>query len=89
VRATVVAGEEDDATEIVERDFLDDLNADSKRVITAFVEPALDHARSEARYQFERAGYFVADRYDHTPGRPVFNRTVTLKDSWSAKPASS
>jgi len=46
---------------------------------------ALAQAPAEARYQFERAGYFVADRVDHAPGRPVFNRTVTLKDSWSGR----
>jgi len=83
--APVVAGEVDDdeAAEPVERDGLDDLNPGSKRVITAFVEPALAHAAAEERFQFERHGYFVADLRDHAPGRPVFNRTVTLKDSWA------
>jgi len=63
------------------------LNPDSKRVVTtAFVEPALAQAEPESRWQFERTGYFVADRLDHRPGeRLVFNRTVTLRDSW-AKP---
>ncbi len=83
--AVVVAGDDEEEGEAVERDFLDDLNADSKHVITAQVEPALARAPAEARYQFERAGYFVADRVDHAPGRPVFNRTVTLKDSWSGR----
>ena len=83
--ATVVAGDEDDDAEAGERDFLDDLNPDSKRVVRAFVEPALAAAAAESRYQFERNGYFVADRYDHAPGRAVFNRTLMLKDSWSAK----
>jgi glutaminyl-tRNA synthetase len=83
----VVAGDDDDDAEAVERDFRDDLNAASKRVVTAFVEPALAQAPREARYQFERNGYYVADRFDHEPGRPVFNRTVTLKDSWAARPA--
>jgi glutaminyl-tRNA synthetase len=81
----VVAGDDELDAEAAERDFLDDLNVDSKRVITALVEPALAHAPVEARYQFERAGYFVADRTDHAPGRAVFNRTVTLKDSWSGR----
>ena len=85
--AVVVAGDDELDAEAAERDFLDDLNADSKRVITALVEPALARAAAEARYQFERAGYFVADRVDHVPGRPVFNRTVTLKDSWSGRAA--
>jgi glutaminyl-tRNA synthetase len=85
-RAEVVAGdlvEEAEAAEPVERDYLDDLNADSKRTIRAYVEPALAAAAAEDRFQFERHGYFVADLKDHVPGRPVFNRTVTLKDSWS------
>jgi glutaminyl-tRNA synthetase len=65
-----------------ERDFLDDLNPDSVRVITAQLEPALKTARPEERFQFERHGYFVADRTDSREAAPVFNRTVTLKDSW-------
>ena len=65
-----------------ERDFLEDLNPDSKQVITAQIEPALCDAAAEARFQFERHGYFVADRVDSRPGAPVFNRTVSLKDTW-------
>ncbi|PKO83752.1 MAG: glutamine--tRNA ligase [Betaproteobacteria bacterium HGW-Betaproteobacteria-11] len=65
-----------------ERDFLADLNPESLRVITARIEPALVDAAAEARFQFERHGYFVADRKDSRPGAPVFNRAVTLKDSW-------
>ncbi len=68
------------------RDFIDDLNPDSKRVITAQLEPALKEAKPEQRFQFERHGYFVADRIDSRTGAPVFNRAVTLKDSWTAKP---
>jgi glutaminyl-tRNA synthetase len=71
----------------VERDFLDDLNPDSVKTIQAWLEPALREAKPEDRFQFERHGYFVADRTDSQAGAPVFNRTVTLKDSWSAKPA--
>ena len=66
------------------RDFLVDINPASKQVITAQLEPALREATAEERFQFERHGYFVADRVDSRPGAPVFNRTVTLKDSWSA-----
>ena len=66
-----------------ERDFLTDINPDSKRIITAYLEPALKDARPEEHFQFERHGYFVADRVDSQPGAPVFNRTVTLKDSWA------
>ncbi|HSC22880.1 MAG TPA: glutamine--tRNA ligase/YqeY domain fusion protein [Casimicrobiaceae bacterium] len=80
-----VAGDEDDANEERERDFLADLNLDSKRVVEAWLEPALALATPEERFQFERHGYFVADLADHAAGRPVFNRTVTLRDSW-AKP---
>ncbi|WP_422649111.1 glutamine--tRNA ligase/YqeY domain fusion protein [Cupriavidus sp. H18C1] len=64
------------------KNFLDALNADSKRVVTAYLEPGLREAKAEDRFQFERHGYFVADRVDSQPGRPVFNRIVGLKDSW-------
>jgi glutaminyl-tRNA synthetase len=80
---TVVAGDEDDGGEVVERNYLDDLNPESKRVLHAFVEPALAQAAPETRFQFERQGYFVADLADHAPGKPVFNRSVTLRDSWA------
>ncbi|NMG77509.1 glutamine--tRNA ligase/YqeY domain fusion protein [Aromatoleum diolicum] len=66
-----------------ERSFIDDINYDSKQVIHAWLEPALRNANPEDHFQFERHGYFVADRIDSTVGAPVFNRTVTLKDSWS------
>lgn len=62
--------------------FLDDINTDSIRSIHAQLESALQDAAPEDRFQFERHGYFVADRIDSRPGAPVFNRTVTLKDSW-------
>ncbi|HMX15532.1 MAG TPA: glutamine--tRNA ligase/YqeY domain fusion protein [Rhodocyclaceae bacterium] len=65
------------------RDFLEDLNPESKRVIAAQLEPALKLAVPEERFQFERHGYFVADREDSRVGAPVFNRAVTLKDSWA------
>ncbi len=64
-------------------DFLKDINPDSKKVISAQLEPALAEANAEDRFQFERHGYFVADRVDSKPGTPVFNRTVTLRDSWA------
>ena len=67
----------------VERDFLDDINPDSKQCVTALLEPSLADTPAEARFQFERHGYFVADRHDSRSGAPVFNRTVTLKDSWN------
>ncbi|MBP0630029.1 MULTISPECIES: glutamine--tRNA ligase/YqeY domain fusion protein [unclassified Cupriavidus] len=64
------------------KNFLDALNPDSKKVVTAYLEPGLREARPEDRFQFERHGYFVADRNDSQPGKPVFNRIVGLKDSW-------
>ena len=64
------------------KDFKASLNPDSCRVITAYVEPSLAQAVPDQKFQFERHGYFVADRQDHAPGRPVFNRITGLKDSW-------
>jgi glutaminyl-tRNA synthetase len=64
-------------------DFLTQLNPASLEVVSnAKVEPSLAAAPAGARYQFERIGYFAVDP-DSTPGKPVFNRTVTLKDSWA------
>jgi len=79
----VVAGDDEPAAEDAERNYLDDLNPGSKRVLRSWVEPALGTAVAEARFQFERHGYFVADLVHHVPGRAVFNRAVTLRDSWS------
>lgn len=59
------------------------INAESKTVISgAKVEKALAEAAAEERFQFERIGYFVADRVEHSNSTPVFNRTITLRDSW-------
>jgi glutaminyl-tRNA synthetase len=65
-----------------DRDFLDDINPNSVTTITAQLEPSLKDAKPEDRFQFERHGYFVADRKDSVAGKPVFNRTVTLRDAW-------
>ncbi|GMW08277.1 MAG: glutamine--tRNA ligase/YqeY domain fusion protein [Gammaproteobacteria bacterium] len=66
------------------RDFKEFLNPDSLRVNRdCQLEPALATAAAGDCYQFERLGYFVADRVDSQPGRPVFNRVVTLRDSWA------
>ncbi|MCY7312968.1 MAG: glutamine--tRNA ligase, partial [Pseudoxanthomonas sp.] len=59
------------------------LNPDSRRTVHGYVEPAAALAEPEQSYQFERSGYFVADRKDHRPEAPVFNRSVTLRDVWS------
>ena len=64
-------------------DWRQGLNPDSCEVLAqALLEPALGAARPGERFQFERLGYFVAD-LDTRPGAPVFNRTVSLKDSWA------
>ncbi len=65
------------------RDFLLVLNPNSKKVVAAYVEPGLAQAQPDDKFQFERHGYFVADRHDHQAGKPVFNRATTLKDTWS------
>ncbi len=65
-----------------DRDFLSDINPNSVTLITAQLEPSLKDAKAEDNFQFERHGYFVADRKDSVAGKPVFNRTVTLRDAW-------
>jgi len=59
------------------------LNPESKSVTSGYVESSLRAARAGDRYQFERHGYFIADAVDHRDQRPVFNRTATLRDTWS------
>lgn len=64
--------------------FLDNLNPNSLEVIPAAqLEPSLKDAKPDEKFQFERLGYFVADTVDSKPGKPVFNRAVTLKDTWA------
>ncbi len=64
-------------------DVLSAVNPASLEVIAdAVVEPAVAQAAVEQVYQFEREGYFVADRYDHSPAEPVFNMTIGLRDTW-------
>lgn len=66
-----------------EENFLDALNPDSLEVLTGCkVEAGLADALPESRYQFERTGYFCFDAIDSVDGKPVFNRTVTLRDTW-------
>lgn len=69
-------------------DFMRFLNPASLKVVTGYVESAVNSAAAETRYQFERIGYFITDRYDHQTGQKiVFNRTVGLKDTWAAQSA--
>ncbi|MDQ3228344.1 MAG: glutamine--tRNA ligase, partial [Pseudomonadota bacterium] len=63
--------------------YRDHLNPDSRRSVTGYVEPAAALAAPEQSFQFERLGYFVADRRDHCSDAPVFNRSVTLRDTWA------
>jgi glutaminyl-tRNA synthetase len=65
------------------QDFFSHLNPDSLRIVRALVEPSLAAARPGVPYQFERTGYFCADTRHSTEGAPVFNRTVTLRDTWA------
>ncbi|MBS1217797.1 MAG: glutaminyl-tRNA synthetase [Proteobacteria bacterium] len=65
-----------------DRDFLLDLNPDSRKTLTAQLENSLRETPPGTCFQFERHGYFVADTADSRPGAPVFNRAVTLRDSW-------
>ncbi len=64
------------------KNFLESLNPNSLKVVTAIVEPSLANAKPDDKFQFERHGYFVADRVDHRTEKPVFNLAVGLKDSW-------
>lgn len=65
-----------------DKNFLDAINPDSFQTVQAWLEPG-EPVQTESHWQFERLGYFVADRVDSTPERPVFNRTTTLRDSWA------
>ncbi|MBT5922965.1 MAG: glutamine--tRNA ligase, partial [Cellvibrionales bacterium] len=70
-------------TETGENDFMSCVNPDSYTELTHCVaEPSLLEAKPEQVLQFEREGYFVADRYDHSSETPVFNKTIGLRDSW-------
>ncbi len=65
------------------RDFKDCLNPHSKKIVSGWLEPSLAQAKADDKFQFERHGYFVADRVDHAADKPVFNRITGLKDSWA------
>lgn len=65
-----------------DKDYKASLNPDSKEIITAYIEQALSEVTPEQSFQFERNGYFIADRVDTKSRKPVFNRVVTLRDSW-------
>ncbi len=66
-----------------DRDFIEDLNPDSRTTISARIEPSLSKAPPGENFQFERHGYFTIDVPESSDRMPVFNRTVTLRDSWA------
>jgi glutaminyl-tRNA synthetase len=61
---------------------IEDFRPEIQKGIQAIVDPRLISAKADDKFQFERHGYFVADRVDHLPAKPVFNLAVGLKDSW-------
>jgi glutaminyl-tRNA synthetase len=65
-----------------DKDFLEELNPESLKTVTAYVEPSLAGAKPDEKFQFERHGYFVADMKDHLTEAPVFNRVAGMKDNW-------
>ncbi|GLQ88522.1 glutamine--tRNA ligase/YqeY domain fusion protein [Dyella flagellata] len=69
------------------KSWIEHINPDAKRIVRGWLEPSAASATPEQRYQFERLGYFVADRLDHRPEAPVFNRAVTLRDTWAKQSA--
>lgn len=79
-RLFTVADPDDDRDGKTYRDYL---NPDSVRVVQAYLEASLQSVAPESRFQFERLGYFVADRLDHQASKPVFNRICTLRDSYA------
>ena len=69
-----------------QREYIEFLNPDSLKTIeNCAAEPALGNCLEDINYQFERKGYFMLDSADSAPGAPVFNRTVSLRDSWSRR----
>ncbi|MBP6115053.1 MAG: glutamine--tRNA ligase/YqeY domain fusion protein [Neisseriaceae bacterium] len=68
-------------------DFVDFINPDSLQEVQGYAEQIVNDLAPESHYQFERLGYFVTDRRDHAVGAPVFNRTVTLRDTWKPEEA--
>jgi glutaminyl-tRNA synthetase len=79
-RLFTVANPDDDTDG---KTYRDHINPNSRRVVRGFVEPSLADVPPGSALQFERLGYFVTDSRDHTPERPVFNRIVTLRDSFA------
>lgn len=87
VRLYDVLFENEDASDVPEgKDWKDLINPNALKVVSnAKLEPSLADASADMRFQFERTGYFCVDSKDSEPGKPIFNRTVTLKDAWKGK----
>jgi glutaminyl-tRNA synthetase len=66
-----------------DKNYLDDINPNAMQSVNVYLEPSLKDVKPEEQFQFERHGYFIADKVDSKPGKPIFNRTVTLKDTWA------
>ncbi|MFT4822608.1 MAG: glutaminyl-tRNA synthetase [Halioglobus sp.] len=74
----------DEAPDKGDKEMLESINPDSLKVMEgAWIEPSLLAAKPEQNFQFEREGYFVADRYEHTAATPIFNMTIGLRDTWN------
>jgi glutaminyl-tRNA synthetase len=74
----------DESPDRGDKNYLDCINPGSLEVVKeAWIEASLAEALPEQCFQFEREGYFVADRYDHTADAPVFNKTIGLRDTWN------
>jgi len=67
---------------VKDKDYLDFVNPESLKVVTGYLEPGLKNSKEQDKVQFQRIGYFCVDR-DSTAAKPVFNRTVSLRDSWA------
>ncbi|TRO67384.1 glutamine--tRNA ligase/YqeY domain fusion protein [Christiangramia sabulilitoris] len=67
---------------VKDKDYLEFVNPDSLKVVTGYLEPSLTDAQVQDKVQFQRIGYFCVDK-DSTTAKPVFNRTVSLRDSWA------
>ena len=67
---------------VKDKDFMDFINPESLKVVTGYLEPSLKDAKVQDKVQFQRIGYFCVDK-DSTAAKPVFNRTVGLRDSWA------
>ena len=67
---------------VKDKDYLDFVNPESLKVVTGYLEPGLKNSKEQDKVQFQRIGYFCVDK-DSTAAKPVFNRTVSLRDSWA------